>query len=83
MEKIPMRFPHLTAAWAFTVVLLSACAGALAQDSYYVRPGGTGRGLSAKDAFGTVEQTRDAIRARSDASITGDVTVHLLPQNRR
>jgi hypothetical protein len=38
-----------------------------------------GKGLSAKDAFGTIEQARDAIRARSDASIKGDITVHLLP----
>jgi hypothetical protein len=54
---------------------------AMAQSDYYVRPGAAaaGKGLSAKDAFGTIEQARDAIRARSDASIKGDITVHLLP----
>jgi hypothetical protein len=59
-------------------LLLSGMA-ASAQNAYYVKPGGTGNGTSPNAAFGTIEQARDAIRARSDASIKGDITVHLLP----
>ncbi|MBW3622787.1 MAG: hypothetical protein KY468_05185, partial [Armatimonadetes bacterium] len=78
-----MRFTtniiRMAALGATCAVSLSMCAGALAQTSYYVRPGGTGKGLSAKEAFGSITQARDAIRARSDASIKGDITVHVLP----
>ncbi|MDQ3814205.1 MAG: right-handed parallel beta-helix repeat-containing protein, partial [Armatimonadota bacterium] len=63
----------------FAASLLLAGAAAAAQNAYYVKPGGTGSGTSPGDAFGTIEQARDAIRARSDASITGDITVYLLP----
>ncbi|MBI5833803.1 MAG: discoidin domain-containing protein [Armatimonadetes bacterium] len=51
-----------------------------AQSRYWVAAGGTGRsGTSVEDAFGSLAQARDALRARSDASITGDITVLVLP----
>jgi hypothetical protein len=47
---------------------------ASAQSTYFVKPGASGNGTSAQDAFGTIEQARDAIRARSDASIAATLS---------
>ena len=63
-----------------TLMGLAVWLPASAQQHYWVKPGGVGRtGLSAADAFGSPAAARDAIRARADASIDGDITVHLLP----
>ena len=64
---------------SLTAALFFIGTGARAQGDYYVRPGATGNGLLAGNAFGSIEQARDAIRARADASIKGDITVHLMP----
>ena len=64
---------------SLTAALFFIGTGARAQGDYYVRPGATGNGLLARNAFGSIEQARDAIRARADASIKGDITVHLMP----
>lgn len=50
-----------------------------AQTDYYVKPEANGKGTAPNDVFGSIEQARDAIRARSEASIKGDITVHLQP----
>ena len=66
--------------YLFLTATLALCAtGAMAQTNYYVKFGGTGKGTSASGAFGTIEQARDAIRARSEDSIKGDITVHIAP----
>jgi hypothetical protein len=48
---------------------------------FYVKPGGTGQGgRSVGDAFGSLEQARDAVRRLPEAAFAdGDVTVNILP----
>jgi len=66
-----------------SLLLMSAVASA--QTAYYVKPGGSGKGTSANDAFGTIEQARDEGLVRF-IGITGharpEILGHALTQYR-
>lgn len=78
--------PHCTrtalfVAVAILVAAMGQPAAARAQETFYVKPGGTGNGgRSVADAFGSVAQARDAVRRLPDSAFSsGDVSVRLLP----